>query len=150
MFIFLYSGSHRKWSSVHIPAGFCSTPKPLESSAAATATAPPSPVMAAGFSSVPTTCPVLLFSLLCKRPTGKWGRPFTLACLCFAGSEQRLSLLRDTQPSPPPQWRDSCTEPARSARGNTSRSGEPANKLGRKAARLGPQREEIIQSARSR
>lgn len=36
----------------------------------------PSPVMAAGFSSVPTTCPVLLFSLLCKRPTGKWGRPF--------------------------------------------------------------------------
>lgn len=43
LFIFLYSGSHRKWSSVHIPAGFCSTPKPLESSAAARATAPPSP-----------------------------------------------------------------------------------------------------------
>lgn len=106
------------------------------------------PVMAAGFSSVPTTCSVL-FSLLCKRPTGKWGRQFTLACLCFAGSEQ-LIFLQDTQLSPPPEWRESCTEPARSARGNTSRSGKPANKLGRKAARRGPQREEIIQSAKSR
>lgn len=148
LFIFLYSGSRRKWSSVHIPAGFCSTLEPLESSAADTETASPSPVMAAGFSSVPTTCSVL-FSLLCKRPTGKWGRQFTLACLCFAGSEQ-LSFLQDTQLSPPPEWRESCTEPARSARGNTSRSGKPANKLGRKAARLGPQREEIIQSAKSR
>lgn len=130
LFIFLYSGSHRKWSSVHIPAGFCSTPETLESSAAVTETASPNPVMAARFSSVPTTGPVL-FSLLCKCPTGKWGLQFTLACLCFAGRKQ-LSLLQDTQLSPPPRWRGSCTEPARSARGNTSRSVKPANKLGRK------------------
>lgn len=88
--------THRKWSSVHTPAGFCSTLKPPGTPATVTETATPDPVMAAGFSSVPITCLLFYSPFFANIPLGQWGLQFTQTCFCFSGSKQKLRLLQDT------------------------------------------------------